>query len=263
MKEPVYFIKLTNHYCNFTFKLNDIVLYVESENGSGSKLFPINQYLNENTNAIQIHMQPMNGQTHLHERTLMELSLEVASAQSIQTKQVIFESESPNYSNYSFEEKPLPESYLWTIPLKVKSPFSTYNLYKLTSLKMDNSLFNKLLDAYNETYSLFKSGNISALTKHFENRRHDIALSRYQTIDTVVSETINDLEHTFSGGNELLEFNMKDFTLRSEYGSKLYSLIDKYGDPVVIYYNEAINITTKYPMRFGILNGTSQFTIIR
>jgi hypothetical protein len=56
---------------------------------------------------------------------------------------------------------------------------------------------------------------------------------------------------------------MKDFTLRSEYGSKLYSLIDKYGDPVVIYYNEAINITTKYPMRFGILNGTSQFTIIR
>ena len=263
MKEPVYFIKLTNHYCNFTFKLNDIVLYVESENGSGAKLFPINQYLNENANVIQIHIKPMNGQTQLHERTLIELRLEVASAQNIQTKQVIFESESPDYSNYSFEEKPLPDSYLWTNPLKVKSPFSTYNLYNLTSLKMDNSLFNKLLDAYNETYSLFKSGNISALTKLFENRRHDIALSRYQTIETTLSETIKDLEHTFSGGNELLEFQIKDFTLRSEYGNKLFSLIDKYGDPVVIYYNESINITTKYPLRFGMLKGSSKFTIIR
>jgi hypothetical protein len=263
MKEPVYFIKLTNHYCNFTFKLNDIVLYVESENGSGAKLFPINQYLNENTNVIQIHMQPMNGQNHLHERTLIEISVEVASAQNIQTKQVIFESESPNYSTYSFEEKSLPESYLWTIPLKVKSPFTTYNLYKLTSLKMDNSLFNKLLDAYNETYMNFKAGNIAALNKLFEIRRHDIALSRYQTIETTLSETIKDLEHTFSGGNELLEFNLKDFTLRSEYGNKLFSLIDKYGDPVVIYYNEAVNITTKYPLRFGILNGTSKFIIIR
>jgi len=71
------------------------------------------------------------------------------------------------------------------------------------------------------------------------------------------------LEHTFSGGNELLEFNMKDFMLRAEYGHKLFSLIDKYGDPVVLYYNEAVNITTKYPLRFGILNGTSKFIIIR
>jgi hypothetical protein len=85
---------------------------------------------------------------------------------------------------------------------------------------------------------------------------------RYQKIE----EFEKDLKRSLSvamEGSELYEFDTADFFLRAEYGNRLLSLVDEFGDPVILYYNETINITTYYKMRFGKIKGQDKWVVIR
>jgi hypothetical protein len=87
---------------------------------------------------------------------------------------------------------------------------------------------------------------------------------RFQTIEQLEKDLYTDLSSTFNDtNNELFTFEIKDFILKAEYGNKLFSLIDKFGDPPILYYNESIDMTFRYPMRLGKIIGNETFSVVR
>jgi hypothetical protein len=262
LNRPFYFLKITNRYCNFILKVNDIQVYSESENGNISTAFPINEYLNTEGNIATVEVLPMEGKLAIDPRASVEIMLEVAPVDSLNNRDTIFTDTTPDFTTYQSEGKPLPPIYLWTLPLKTPVPFKNLHLYNLTTHIPNDSLKAELVKAYQEVYKSFENKNIDEIRLHFKFRIEDKSVVRYQKIE----EFEKDLKRSLSvamEGSELYEFDTADFFLRAEYGNRLLSLVDEFGDPVILYYNETINITTYYKMRFGKIKGQDKWVVIR
>ncbi len=264
LNRPYYFIKITNRYCNFILKVNDIKLYSENKNGNISTAFPINEYLNTEGNIATVEVLPMTGKLQIDPRATVEIMLEVASVDSLNNRDTIFTDTTPDFTTDTSEGKPLPPLYLWTLPLNTPVPFKNLHLYNLTTHIPNDSLKAELIKAYQEVYKSFENKNIDEMLIHSKFRMEDKSVVRYRKFEEFSKDLIRDLDATFNDSdNKLIEFTVGDFFLRAEYGNRLFSLVDEFGDPVILYYNEIIDISLLYPMRFGKIKGQDKWVVIR
>jgi RNase H-fold protein (predicted Holliday junction resolvase) len=262
LNRPYYFLKITNRYCNFILKVNDIQVYSESENGNISTAFPINLYLNTEGNIAIVEVLPMEGKLAIDPRATVEIMLEVASLDSLNNRDTIFTDTTPDFTTYQSEGKPLPPLYLWTLPLKTPVPFKNLHLYNLTTHIPNDSLKTELVKAYQEVYNSFKNKKIDEIILHFKFRNEDQSVIKYREFE----EFGKDLKKSLSiimKDSKLYEFDTADFFLRAEYGNRLFSLVDEFGDTVIAYYIETVDITTSYPMTFGKIKGQDKWVVIR
>jgi RNase H-fold protein (predicted Holliday junction resolvase) len=262
LNRPFYFLKITNRYCNFIFKVNDIQVYSETENGNISTAFPINEYLNIDGNIATVEVLPMEGKLALDPRATVEIMLEVASVDSLNNRKTIYTDTTPDFTTYQSEGKPLPPLYLWTLPLNTPVPFKNLHLYNLTTHIPNDSLKAELVKAFQEIYNSFDTKNADEIRLHFKFRIEDKSVVRYQKIEEFEKDLKRSLSVDFTD-TELYTFEAKDFKIRSEYGNRLFSLVDENNEPVILLYNETINITTYYKMRFGKIKGQDKWVVIR
>jgi hypothetical protein len=262
LNRPYYFLKITNRYCNFIVKVNDIELYSESENGNISTAFPINEYLNTEGNIATVEVLPMEGKLALDPIATVEIMLEVASLDSLNNRDTIFTDTTPDFTTYQSEGKPLPPLYLWTLPLKTPVPFKNLHLYNLTTHIPNDSLKTELVKAYQEVYNSFKNKKIDEIIVHYKFRNEDQSVIKYKAFE----EFGKDLKKSLSvimEYSELYEFDTADYFLRTEYGNRLFSLVDKFGEDVISYYDKIAEVTTYYPMSFGKIKGQDKWVVIR
>jgi hypothetical protein len=120
----------------------------------------------------------------------------------------------------------------------------------------------ELVKAYQEVYKSFENKNIDEIRLHFKFRIEDKSVVRYQQIEEFDKDLKRSLNVDMKDG-KLYEFDTADFFLRAEYGNRLFSLVDEFGDTVIAYYIETVDITTSYPMSFGKIKGQDKWVVIR
>lgn len=265
INDPIYFLNIANRHCNFNINVNDIEVFAEKDDSNISSAFVLNKYLTPTENIIKIDLSPMTNENLLRSEAALDLSIEVNSKANSQIKKLLLKQGTPDFYHEDKSEIKLSNNYNMIIPF-LPIPFVSNNLLsqEFELLNDDEQVYKQIVKTTKNIYNLFKNRDIKNIIKVVNEREKDLAFVNYEEFDFRILNFEKSLNKIFEDElDELLPLSPEEFTLKMEFGNKLASLVDKYGDPPIIYYNEIADMTIRYKFLFGRYKDKSDLFVIR
>ncbi|MBL0104972.1 MAG: hypothetical protein IPP51_15145 [Bacteroidetes bacterium] len=262
--ELIYFLNFKNENCNFKISVNNIHLLSDEKDGNYSIKIPVNNYLIPGVNYIGIDLLPLSEENRLRENAVCYASVSSRTPLSDQMAVVHDEDVFPEFNKLGTDEFNSPPKFSHSLsivpPAFPKSKILTSDLASLNPIED----LPQFIEFNQYIYKLFELKKIKDILALIESREADLAYVNYQDSSKRMIEWEKTLNSLFEDANEeLLPFDPKEFVPRIEFGGRLMSLVDEFGDCPIIYYNETMDVSNAFNFILGKTKETNKLKIVR
>jgi hypothetical protein len=258
--KPNYFLQFEIYGSAFLLNVNDIRI-IQNKKGQGISLkFPINPYIFNGYNELDIFLTPAYQKITLDEDSKCKLSVFFVDENDSENKQVeIISLTVPDFNtqkpNYSYENK---------LKFEVSVPFKDSLWVRSPDLRTYPNILQLLINKYKSIYEILLKKDLNEMLALLTIQQKELADCLYVSEKEALRNNIEIFEDHFNNSDWVLSNFEEELTEIKYYAyGKLVRLEDAKGESPLKYRDEVNKFTSSFEFLFCVHPDNGKLVIIR
>jgi hypothetical protein len=260
MNQPNYYFAFEIFGCNFNLFVNNIRI-IQSLNGKGiSFKYPINPFIHNGRNEIELILTKLSNQVSLNERTKCTISIIIEEENNKEQKAI----EVYAHKTEEFNVKNPQNKYAHKASFDAKVPFPDPMWKDCLSFQFIPNYHELLYKEYNSLHKILERKDIEAMLRKMSTRQKEMADCIYVLQNSISDNTVENLEINFQNSNwDLQDLNYANLQPTLYAYGKLARLEGSKGESPLKYIDKEKKMITTYDFFFCLNSETKELIIIR